>query len=170
MRQRKCSEDTMPDLTLTFDTVEAVVEVAPLAGITAGTKVLTLEGELPVQFLAPGDRIVTRSGARVLKDVSVSVLRDATMVRISASALGHDRPEADLFVAPNQQILVRDWRAKALYGRDMAMVEAQRLADGDYIRKETVAEVRLFTLTFEREEIVFAGGLELACAPVTVTA
>jgi hypothetical protein len=92
------------------------------------------------------------------------------MVRISASALGHDRPEADMFVAPSQQVLVRDWRAKALYSKDVAMVEAQRLADGDYIRKETVAEVRLFTLVFEREEVVYAGGLELACAPLTVAA
>ncbi|GAB1363724.1 hypothetical protein MASR1M32_29600 [Rhodobacter sp.] len=159
----------MGDLTLTPKTLEGALEVAPVAGITAGTMVLTLDGGLPVQFLAPGDRVVTRSGARVLKDVTVSVLRDATMVRISASALGHDRPDADLFVAPNQQILVRDWRAKALYGSDAAMVEAQRLADGEYIRKETVAEVRLFTLTFEREEVVFAGGLELACAPAMVT-
>ncbi len=159
----------MGDLTLTPKTLEGALEVAPVAGITAGTMVLTLDGGLPVQFLAPGDRVVTRSGARVLKDVTVSVLRDATMVRISASALGHDRPDADLFVAPNQQILVRDWRAKALYGSDAAMVEAQRLADGEYIRKETVAEVRLFTLTFDREEVVFAGGLELACAPAMVT-
>lgn len=160
----------MGDLTLTFDTAEAVAEAAPLQGITAGTCVLTLEGEMPVQFLAPGDRVITRSGARVLKDIRVTVLRDAAMVRISASALGHERPEDDMFVAPSQPVLVRDWRAKALYGKDVAMVEAQRLADGDYIRKEVVAELRLFTLVFEREEVVYAGGLELACAPVAVTA
>ena len=160
----------MGDLIQTFETADAVVDVAPLNGITAGTRVMTLDGELPVQFLAPGDRVVTRSGAKVLKDITVTVVRDAAMIRISASALGHDRPDADLFVAPAQQILVRDWRAKALYGRDAAMVEAQRLADGDYIRRETVAEVRLFTLTFDREEVVFAGGLELACAPATVAA
>lgn len=160
----------MGDLTLTFDTAEAVAEAAPLQGITAGTCVLTLEGEMPVQFLAPGDRVITRSGARVLKDIRVTVLRDAAMVRISASALGHERPEEDMFVAPSQPVLVRDWRAKALYGKDVAMVEAQRLADGGYIRKEVVAELRLFTLVFEREEVVYAGGLELACAPMAVTA
>lgn len=160
----------MGDLTLTLDTVEAVAEAAPAEGIIAGTPVLTLDGELPVQFLAPGDRVITRSGARVLTGIEVRILRDAEMVRISASALGHDRPEADLFVAPAQPILVRDWRARALYGQDTAMVEAQRLADGDYIRKERVAEVRLFTLRFAREEVVYAGGLELACTPATVAA
>lgn len=160
----------MGGLTLTIDSDEVVADVAPLQGITAGTPVLTLEGELPVQFLAPGDRVITRSGARVLTAVEVTVVRDAAMVRISASALGHDRPENDLFVAPTQPILVRDWRAKALYGTDSAMVEAQRLADGDYIRKEVVAEVRLFTLRFAREEVIYAAGLELSCAPALIPA
>jgi Hint domain len=160
----------MGDLTVTFDNAEAVTDVAPLQGIIAGTPVLTLEGEIPVQFLAPGDRVITRSGAKKLQSVEVAVVRDAAMVRISASSLGHERPEADIFVAPSQQILVRDWRAKALYNKDVAMVEAQRLADGEYIRKEVVAEVRLFTLRFEREEVVYAGGLELACAPALVSA
>jgi Hint domain len=160
----------MGDLTVTFDNAEAVTDVAPLQGIIAGTVVLTLEGEIPVQFLAPGDRVITRSGAKKLQSVEVAVVRDAAMVRVSASSLGHERPEADLFVAPSQQILVRDWRAKALYNKDVAMVEAQRLADGEYIRKEVVAEVRLFTLRFEREEVVYAGGLELACAPALINA
>lgn len=160
----------MGAIELGIGTDAAVLDAAPVQGMTAGTLVLTLEGELPVQFLSPGDHVITRSGARVLQSVEVAVLRDAAMVRITASALGHDRPETDLFVAPEQQILVRDWRAKALYGRDVALVEAQRLADGDYIRRETVAEIRVFTLRFAREEVVYAGGLELACAPVAVPA
>lgn len=160
----------MGNLTVAFDNAEAVVGLAPLQGIIAGTKVLTLEGEMPVQFLSPGDRIITRSGAKKLQAIEVAVVTNAGMVHVSASALGHERPEEDTFVAPSQQILVRDWRAKALYGKEVALVEAQRLADGEYIRKETVAEVRIFTLRFEREEVVYAGGLELACAPLPVTA
>lgn len=159
----------MAQLTLAISTTETPQDAAPAQGITAGTNVLTLEGELPVQFLAPGDRVITRSGARKLVDIEVALLRGVEMVRISASALGHDKPEADLFVAPTQPVFVRDWRAQALFGRDSAMVEAQRLTDGDYIRRETVTEVRLFTLRFAAEEVVYAGGLELACSPVPVT-
>lgn len=156
--------------TLPVETAETILSTAPAQGITAGTLVLTLEGELPVQFLAPGDRVITRSGARKLVAVDVAVIRNAQMIRVTASALGHDRPETDLFLAPSQGILVRDWRARALYGRETAMVAAQRLTDGDYIRKETVAEVRLFTLRFAGDEVVYAGGLELACAAATVAA
>ncbi len=38
-------------------------------GIAAGTVVLTADGALPVDFLEPGDRVVTRSGLRVLRDI-----------------------------------------------------------------------------------------------------
>ena len=160
----------MGELSVTFEAADRIAAVAPSQGIVAGTPILTLDGEMPVQFLSPGDRIITRNGARVLAAVEVTLLQGAEMVRIHASALGHDRPEADLFVAPDQPILVRDWRARALYGRDMALVPAQRLADGDYVRKERVTEARVFTLRFEREEVIYAGGLELGCAPATVAA
>ena len=43
--------------------------VTPLMAILAGTPVLTLEGEMPVEYLAPGDRILTRVGARRLVQV-----------------------------------------------------------------------------------------------------
>jgi len=159
----------MTDVAILADAVADTLAPS-VHGITAGTLVLTLDGELPVQFLAPGDRVITRSGARAIEAVEVTVVRGAEMIRITASALGHDRPETDLFVAPTQPILVRDWRARALYGTDSAMVEAHRLADGDYIRRETVAEVRVFTLRFATPEVIYAGGLELACDPETAIA
>ncbi|MEX5729306.1 putative cupin superfamily protein [Rhodovulum iodosum] len=37
--------------------------------LAIGTIVLTMDGALPVEFLSPGDRIVTRAGARVLRDI-----------------------------------------------------------------------------------------------------
>lgn len=144
--------------------------VSLATGILAGTPVLTLDGEIPVQFLAPGDRIVTRAGARRLVHVTVEVTERADVVCVSASALGHDRPADDVILAPGQPILVRDWRAKALYGTAEAVVPAARLADGDYIRPETVQEARFFTLHFAAEAVIYAGGLELACAPATAMA
>ena len=148
--------------TLTFTKSDLLVATR-VTGIIAGATVLTLDGDLPVQFLAPGDRVITRSGARTLRAIEVAILTDAPMIRISASALGHDRPVDDMFVAPDQPILIRDWRAKALYGAQTAMVPASQLADGDYIRAELVTEARLFTLYFDADVVIYAGGLELAC-------
>ncbi len=143
---------------------EGRVQVA-LAGMAAGTPVLTLDGELPVQFLAPGDRVVTRSGARTIEAVEVEVVQDATMICIAASALGHDRPEAVLWVAPDQPLLLRDWRARALFGRESAIIPADRLVDGGYIRRVQVTEARLFRLHFADEEVIYAAGVELPCPP-----
>ena len=141
-----------------------------LQAMRAGTPVLTLDGELPVEFLSVGDRLLTRNGARRLKQIEVTVVQNARMVRISKDALGVERPSDDVMVSADQQILIRDWRAKALYGTAKAMVPASRLADGEYIRSEIVSDVRLYTLGFEDDAVIYAGGLELACSKVTVEA
>ena len=137
-------------------------EILPV-GLVGGTQVRTLDGILPVEFLEPGDRVITRSGARRLGSISVSKRRKLRVVRISASTLGHDRPENDLLLAPGQPVVIRDWRARALYGSPVALIPAARLVDGDFIRAEVLAEVRLFTLRFAEDEVIWAEGLEIAC-------
>ena len=142
---------------------------APLQAMLAGTSVLTLDGELPVEFLQPGDRVLTRAGMRRLKQVEVSVVQNARVVCIAHGTLGVDRPAEDVMVSAAQQILVRDWRAKAMFGTNSAMIPAAKLADGEYIRGLTVAEARFFTLSFDEDAVIYASGLELSC-PALVTA
>lgn len=132
-------------------------------GIASGTLVLTLDGELPVEFLSAGDRIITRSGARTLRSVHVAEHTNVAMIRISASALGIERPDEDMIVASDQPIIIRDWRAKALKGSDQAVIPAHKLADGNYIRPQTVGSLRLYTLEFDAPQIIYANGLELGC-------
>jgi hypothetical protein len=136
---------------------------ALLQAVVAGTPIQTLEGALPVEFLQPGDRVLTRSGMRRLREVQVSLVKNARMVRIAHETLGVDRPSHDILVSAGQLVLVRDWRAQALAGVPAALFPAARLADGEYIRCLTLPEARLFTLVFEEEAIVYAGGLELVC-------
>jgi hypothetical protein len=129
----------------------------------AGTMVRTLDGVLPVDYLTPGDRIVTRSGARRLVSVSVVLRKQIHLVRIRASTMGHDRPDQDLLLSPGQPVVIRDWRAQALYGLAAAAIPASRLADGEFICVEVHRNARLFTLRFDDEEVIYAEGLELAC-------
>ena len=147
-------------------TVERKVVQAALQAVLVGTPVLTLDGELPVEFLQPGDRVLTRSGMRRLKQIEVSVIQNARVVTISHDTLGTDRPTADVTVSAGQEILVRDWRARAMAGSATAMIAARKLADGEYIRCVTLPEARLFTLSFEDEVVIYAGGLELTCRAV----
>lgn len=141
----------------------ATASTMPRCGIAAGAPVLTLSGVQPVEFISVGDRVITRNGARTVKAVEISVIRNDHVIRISEGVLGKDRPEADLLVAPNQPILIRDWRAKALAGATQAVVAAAKLADGEYIRKEAQEEIRIVSLRFEGPEVIYVAGLELGC-------
>jgi Hint domain len=129
----------------------------------AGTMVRTLDGLLPVDFLTPGDRIVTRAGARRLTSISVVARKQVDLVRLRTSTLGHDRPDQDLLLSPGQPVIIRDWRAQALYGVPVAAIPAARLADGEFICVEQHRNVRLYTLRFDEDEVIYAEGLELAC-------
>ncbi|WP_233192787.1 Hint domain-containing protein [Acidimangrovimonas sediminis] len=139
-------------------------------GIAAGTIILTLDGALPVEHLTPGDRVITRSSPRVLRGVSVRSETGVSVVRIGASTLGPDRPDDDILVAPGQPVLVRDWRARALYGAERAMVPAHRLVDGEFIRTEEMADLRLFTLDLGGPAVIYAGNQELGIEPETAPA
>ncbi len=156
---------------MTFGKVAGAVDATrtlPRCGVAAGTSVLTLRGAVPVETLVPGDKVITRNGARSLVSVEMAMLETAPVVRISKGVLGKDRPEAEMIVAPAQPILIRDWRARAMTGLDQAVMLAERLADGEYIRTETREDVRLVTLRFETAQVIYAAGLELACEAVVI--
>ncbi len=139
-------------------------------GIAMGTQVMTADGALPVEYLTPGDRILTRDGMRRLMSVEVTVIENAAMIRISASTLGDDKPCEDLLVSPDQRVFIRDWRAKALLGSKTAMIAAKRLADGQYIHGVTLPAARLYALRFAQPCVIYAGDLELACEVAAITA
>jgi hypothetical protein len=146
--------------------VDASRRSRDLAGISAGTLVSTVDGELPVEYLLPGDRIITRSGVREVRRITSHVVRSS--FRIRPRTLGLDRPEGEIVVGSAQQLHVRDWRARAFCNAAHATIPVGRLADGEYIVPDD-RPVRLWRLEFEREEVIFAGGLEVTIpAPETV--
>lgn len=142
----------------------ADAENAPLAGnaLLAGTIVLTLEGALPVEYLSPGDRIITRdSGMAVLGSIRRNRQR-TRLVAVSAQSFGKGHPEGDILLPARHEILVRDWRAQALFGVSRALVPVDRLADGEHVRLVGTRDVDLVELGFDAPHILYAGGLELA--------
>jgi len=141
-----------------------------LQGLTAGTDVLTAEGALAVEHVSAGDRIVTRSGLRSLRAVSVRIVRCAAMVCIGVDTLGVGRPDRETLVPAGQHLMIRDWRATAMFGKPHAMIPAVRLVDGRLIRAAAQTDVRLFSLYFDGPEVIYAGGLELGCFAQTIPA
>ncbi|WP_417526207.1 Hint domain-containing protein [Marinovum sp.] len=132
-------------------------------GLLAGTRLWTLDGEMPVQFLSPGDRIITRdTGMALLGAVETLEVTCAT-VRIKAGSLGHTRPDEDLVLPASQRVLVRDWRAQALFGAKEVLVPVARLVDGKFITQGAVERLRLISLRFDAPHILYADGIEIAC-------
>ena len=142
------------------------VGVRNLTGLVAGTTLLTLDGELPVETLAAGDRVITRDcGMAILREVRVFTVT-AEMIRIKAGTLGNTRPDRDMAVFAQTPIHIRDWRAQALYGQKTAMVSAERLIDGEFITRSEPQSVMMFELVFDRQHILYADGMEVGSATV----
>ncbi|GGE23229.1 hypothetical protein GCM10011360_09690 [Primorskyibacter flagellatus] len=137
-------------------------KVEAVTGFAAGTKVMTLDGEMPVEFLSEGDRVITRdSGMAVLKAVRSRKIA-CSVVHIAGGSLGHNRPDSDIALPSGQEVLIRDWRAEALFGKKTALVTADRLVDGEYVRDMGKGVMTVYELVFDTDHIIYAGGLEMA--------
>ena len=139
---------------------------ANVSGLSAGTVVMTLDGERPVENLNIGDRIITRdAGMSVLRNINKTEVR-VTPIRIKAGSLGHTRPQGDMVIGPDTLVHIRDWRAKALFGADVATVKAKRLIDGEFVAEVAQTTMTVYELIFDRQHIVYADGLEVASTAV----
>ena len=134
-------------------------------GIASGTIVLSLEGEMPVEFLSPGDRLITR-------DIGMARLTGITRTRsvvraisVAAGSLGDTRPDQDLILPANQRVLIRDWRAQAFFGAQQALVAIGDLVDGEFICDLGLTPMALHQLHFAGDHVLYAGGLEMASGP-----
>ena len=155
----------MTDLTDRFPTGEATQRQLSGAMLPPGTELLTLAGALPVEALYPGDRVITRdAGAQVLRRISRhDVPADMRFVFIRKDALG-GKPVGDLLLPADQRILLRDWRAQALFGTPAARVPLSRLVDGEVICWSDTRPEALLTLQFDRAHVLYADGLEVISA------
>ena len=137
--------------------------VVAQAGLCADTIVLTMDGELRARDIAPGDRIITRDAGMV---VLLGVRRKRVTcdaVQIKAGSLGHKRPPEDLILPYGTKILVRDWRAEAIFGSAQALVAAQNLQDGEYVSLLPDQQLEIVEFIFEQPHVIYAGGLEIGC-------
>ncbi|MEP5153672.1 Hint domain-containing protein [Planktotalea sp.] len=133
------------------------------SGLCADTIVYTMDGELPAGDIAPGDRIITRdAGMVILRGVRRKRITIDT-VHIKAGSLGHNRPEDDLIVPIGTKLLIRDWRAQALYASKEKMVPAEDLIDGEYVTLSAPKEHDIIELIFDDPHVLYAGGMEIGC-------
>lgn len=147
--------------------VRRVGKRGAVACFVAGTRILTVEGQRPVEQLVPGDRILTRDhGLQTLRwigcrHVDASELKEFDSIRpirIAKGALGNGMPDRDLLVSPEHRVMVSGENVAALTGEEEALVAAKFLVGREGISVEEVEEVIFYHLMFDDHELVLSEG------------
>lgn len=136
-------------------------QAARIAGLLGGCNILTIQGYKPIEDLAYGDRIITRSGLRMLTGIT-NQTEDFAAISVKSGSLGFNRPATDMKIAPHQDVMVRDWRAEVLFDADTAIVPLNQLCDGTYIVTDATSKPHLvYRLHFDQQEVFYADGVEI---------
>lgn len=138
-----------------------------VTGIMAGSLILTAEGAVPVELLGPGDRIISRRSGMVQLRAVRLLPYDGDVVHLMADVLGAQRPSCDTRLPADQPLLWRMDRPGCVSaGRaDARIITARDLvAEGHAVMRRGEG-LHLAQLEFDHEEVVYADGLELLCAP-----
>lgn len=133
-------------------------------GLLQGTTLLTLEGEMPVEYISVGDKLITRDSGIARVEHIQRTTRMVRTISLAAGSLGHTRPERDVLLAGDQMCLIRDWRAQAMFSADRALVAARTLVDGEFIIDQGMQEQTLIQIFCDGPHILYADGLEISTA------
>ncbi|WP_430463904.1 Hint domain-containing protein [Tabrizicola sp.] len=148
--------------TMTFSNIESVV-----ACFTPGSMVLTDLGEVAVEHLQPGDRVLTRdngyqpirwAGRRDLTEAELLVEPRFNPVFIAKGALGNNLPERDMMVSPQHRMLMTGPRAELLFGENEVLVAAKHLVGMPGVEQRLSKSVSYIHILFDQHEIVRADG------------
>jgi hypothetical protein len=123
----------------------------------AGTRIATPDGDVPVEQLAAGDRVLTHfAGERRVvwighRTIDCRRHPDPSVilpVRVAADAFGPGLPRRDLFLSPGHALFV-----------DGALVPVKCLIDGEMICQVDADTVTYFHVELDEHDVLFAEGL-----------
>ena len=129
------------------------------AGLVAGSIIFTAESEIPVKYLLPGNKFVTRNSGMVTMLDTFAHHTSTAAVAIKAGSLRHTRLDHDVIIPAIQHILVRHWRQQSMFVKAQTVVEAGDLIDGEFITDLGTRDLQLAHLTFDRQHVIYADGL-----------
>lgn len=132
---------------------------AQIVCFAAGTLIETPAGLTPVQYLQPGDEVVTRdagpqeliwTGAR-----RVDAIGGLAPIVIKKGVLGNAR---DLVVSPQHRMLLEGWKAELLFGMPEVLVKAKDLVNGGTVFQREGGKINYHHILFDQHQVVFAEG------------
>lgn len=148
--------------TATFDNIEEIIPC-----FTPGTLIATPRGEVPVEDLRPGDRVITRdnglrevawTGARPLNHQVLAANPHLQPVLILQGSLGNGLPERDMLVSPNHRMLVANDRTALYFDDHEVLVAAKHLVGARGVTGVQSAGTTYIHFMCDRHEVVLANG------------
>jgi hypothetical protein len=149
-------------LDYTFDdglatATSSVQAFVAIACYCAGTLILTDHGEVPVEALQIGDRLITASSvARPIKWIGkrsyggrfIMGRKDILPIRFKTGSLGDNCPKRDLWISPHHAMYLQG-----------VLVEAKDLVNGaSIVQAEYVDKVEYFHVELESHDVIIAEG------------
>jgi len=149
-------------VTLTFDLTSpssVALGSEQVSCYAAGTRILTPRGEIAVEQLREGDRVVTaRDGGRLapvrwIGHRTLAPARhprpwDVAPIRLRAGALAPGRPSRDLLLSPDHALFLGG-----------VLIRARDLLNGATVVQEHVAEVTYYHVELDRHDVLLAEGV-----------
>jgi hypothetical protein len=141
----------IPDATTGYEIVDEA------ACFARGTLIRAEAGEVLVEDLRAGDRVVTQDGRlepvvwigrRRLRPRLHPTPAHAHPIRVRAGAFGPEMPRRDLFVSPEHAIFTHD-----------VLIPARCLVNGGSIAQAEVDEIVYYHIELARHDVVFAENL-----------
>ncbi len=148
--------------TMSFVNIENVIPC-----FTPGTMIATPRGEVPVESLRIGDKIITRDngmqeirwmGRRDLSWADLSAAPHLKPILVRQGSLGNGLPERDMLVSPNHRLLVANDRTALYFDEHEVLVAAKHLAAGKGIHSVDVAGTSYIHFMCDRHEVVLSNG------------
>ncbi len=142
-------------------------ELGQILCFTPGTQVATPLGTREITNLREGDLVLTADRGPVpIRHISKTTFLEGDLiahpelrpVRIAAGSLGGGLPHQDLVVSPHHRMLLNDWKAELLFGRNEVLAPAKGLINDHSIRRDRTNEVTYLHLGFDTHQIIWANG------------
>ncbi|MDR7125354.1 Hint domain-containing protein [Pseudotabrizicola sp. 4114] len=134
---------------------------------TPGTLIATPKGEVLVEQLRVGDKVITRDngiqeirwmGAKEMGWHDFAGNPHLRPVMIKAGSLGNGLPERDMMLSPNHRLLVANDRTALYFDEHEVLVAAKHLIGGQGIQQVDSVGTTYFHFMFDQHEVVLSNG------------
>jgi Ca2+-binding RTX toxin-like protein len=150
--------------TATFTNIE---NIETIVCFTPGTLIATPKGEIPVEQLRVGDKVVTRDnglqgirwmGAKDMGWHDFAANPHLRPIRIRAGSLGNGLPERDLLLSPNHRLLVANDRTALYFDEHEVLVAAKHLIGAEGATQVDSVGTTYIHFMFDQHEVVLSNG------------